>query len=752
MVFECEKKGGFGRHIKGIERAMEKFSKTESTYDMMLELQDYLEDISLARKLQASNVFLLTDEKFTFIIDKFRQKYKFNRIMCKRIMERNMVAAAKKIVAEHPGALTAETVLSKAQVFSLWPVTANETQPFDVMNNKLVSLGGVSSTLPLFLGHVGRSLLVPMILGNEPHAENLMTFIDTFRTYAASVGDIHLDGDEVSVREDLFEVFDALKGVYGDLTTQCKNVDHVLTMGAVGTNGASDLMTMISRAVRGSDYKAKLELICDNASVMKSVVPSLDIHVARLNETGLDALQPSIVAAAKFLIDFCQLVPDASWFDALRTQLTTVSESYVAQTLQIIRQKAQLEDAESVSSVKQAIQLVQGVVGEMSLAFPMDNFHHEWSTLLADAIRANDAKSFEKRFFASLSEFSATFEDNEAPTPACNDKAQHFRTILHQASKAVHFQTSSCSNRLKTLVTDHICQMGSRLTSKWEVTSDVIDELAKFINHKDKATANVMYEMSCFDASVETLRKSVELGKAPTYTEWGPSLTDAKSKMLALEVKLAPQAGSKKSDDVPLAFTNIEALTISFAKHSDNFKDCGAKCIQSLNDEVTPTIARVRAGPIQVAIGWLSDRAPSEWRDFDELTRQFDSSLKSVKLKDIAATLKLLRSLHSSVLVSKELLSCDVACEIPLETLVKDVGLAKMTSCLMRHLTTKAGPEASLRPFVRAEILEATPMFAASVESFVWAVLLPRALAEKTYAIISPKRKHTTSGTDEMLG
>ena len=70
QVMEFEKKGGWGRHIRGAEQAVKRLATNEATMSMSLALQEYIDDVLLARKLQKETIFTLDEVKVDAIIAK----------------------------------------------------------------------------------------------------------------------------------------------------------------------------------------------------------------------------------------------------------------------------------------------------------------------------------------------------------------------------------------------------------------------------------------------------------------------------------------------------------------------------------------------------------------------------------------------------------------------------------------------------------------------------------------------------------
>ena len=67
-----EPKGGWGRSMKGAEKAVKRFNGKAETQKIGLELQEYIDECALARKLQKPSVYDLPDLKLSEIIRIFQ--------------------------------------------------------------------------------------------------------------------------------------------------------------------------------------------------------------------------------------------------------------------------------------------------------------------------------------------------------------------------------------------------------------------------------------------------------------------------------------------------------------------------------------------------------------------------------------------------------------------------------------------------------------------------------------------------------
>lgn len=744
-VMKSEKKGGWGRHIKGVERTVDALAKQDENYDMILDLQEYVEDIHLARKLQADHITLLTDEKFHAILKRLKNaKCKFGNTMQKRFLERNLVCFIKKLIAEPDGMLTEEMLAPKFDLMSMWPSSVGVAPAFDIFDTKLIAIASEPVRHGTFVKYVIKQLVVPMVLKSDIHGKNLVMLLTSLKARVCLVDDLHLDLADASSRSDFIDVANALVGVLGDLTTQCKYIDQITMMADANAKGGPEMLDIVARALRAGPAKHQLELISNNASVLITVSPAIDRHTAALDEASSAVLQVNVAAAAKFLTEYRDHVPQESWLDELRSKVEATATKCFGSSLADVRSKVAASKGDANQDAKFAINQLQLFVNELSLAFPMDAFHLEWAELLADAIRAYDAKSFEGRFLSSLGEFSANFEDNVEPTPASPEKAAAFKACLALCRQDRHFTGDAYKERLGKLITECVGCLAGRLDARWAETADVINELAKFLDHSLKHATKLQVQVCGFDDLLEKLRIAIEMGDGPTREAWQPALAAATSKGLSLQSSLAPRQAPAPEGSL-CDETSKKIINDKFDVLSQLLMGLGTKCQDNLRAEIHLHTKDVSEGCIDPAVKWLGEKQLSDWTDFEEVVAAFETSVKPVKLKDVAGFVKRSRVLLAACKSLAETTGCVLDFGEEIELTTRTCALTKMISCIMRHIVVKGGTDASLRPFVRAEILEASTAFSPTIEGFKWDTYLPAALVSRVRAIISPKRKLASS-------
>jgi hypothetical protein len=735
-VCEAEKMGGWGRHIRGIEKGLGRLAKDPDTHELQVDLEEYLDDVHLARKLQAKHIMLLDEEKFNSIIDRFAGKYEFSNTMNKRFIERRMAKGSEALLKAVDVEVTKEDALAFSLIVSLWPTPQSKKEVFDVKSPTLFSLPFKHSKVPMFVSTVLKKTICPMLADIGKHRRKLLLLLEAAVELFSTVDDIELDIENVNCRNDFMEVAHALQGIFGDLADKPKVLDDVIAIESSHGKGSTDMAQLVVRSLRANKITSdEFDLVCSNATILRTVVPAMANHTAALK--GNQGTHEAIRAGAKFITDYTDHLPTQEWLSEFRTLLQDSAQRCFTESLASIKTALDKPEDAAEVDVKALTQDCQMFLDELSLAFPMDDFHYNWSTDLAEVIRRTDKTSFEAGFLNALSEFSSCFVGRDHPSPPSDAQAELLRDSIQKAIKGQHLTSQANVARVNAAIEAFTGIDINTFDGTWKTSTDVVDELAKFINHQSQKHVGLLFKLCNFDAALTEFRLKLGDGKQPNRSVWQPLVQPLKSHEADVKTTLDqfPETCGDKDNKAAIAQckAKFEDQVESLTGFTNQIKDL-------IEAEIKAYVKRVEDSSLQQGITWLSAQPLAEWVDFKELLRYFETSLKEVKLKAVANELKGCQAFVKVVQKLCDVLAITIDSNSDLIQLGKNLALCKMTSCLCRHFL-KDESDDLLRPYVRAELAEASPVFAASLSEFKWAELLPIALVERMRAVISPKRK-----------
>jgi hypothetical protein len=712
-----------------------------------LDLQEYLDAVHLSRKLQEKQVETLPQDKFESVINVLSGKFSvvFSARMHERFMQRDLNRLSTSFCQSPIGDITNEVVDDLLVRSSAWPVNLADAgfNPCHCVLSHLPSVGDAAK-LRMFKKVVIDAVIVPTLYkcdcdNNEARLTMLLNRATAIIGYT---DDLMLDTNQCRARNDFMEIIEGLSGLFGDIRQQhCKLSDILAIASEAETPSGSDMLREVSRAAYGGAAKAKIELIKANAQALRSVVPSMTEHTEALT-TGENALA-SIVAASKFMVDHAPHVPDEEWLAPLRAQVKEAAEKLFISMLKTIQTALTSGASEEGVAVAPLIVDCRSLLSEVSLAFPMEDFHFNWTSELATHICEHESQAFCAQFFSSLSELSAVFMQREVPKPAAADKVGEFRGFLQKAVKGKHFQGQKDSDTIQDVLKAYVLAVPDRLSWLWQDTVEVLSELANFVGADAKICSQLEmgFRFCAHDCALSELAANLVPEKIVSDANWKTPLTVAKQRVVEISDLLATYSEQALSDDALMTTSVVDAFKNEMDKRHGAFQRSIDKVKDFSEARVATALTQwqvfANGDAVNKTIKWTAGKTFSEWDQWEAILAQYNNTVKKLKPKELVDAIKQGRNMAADRIWLSDILGIDFASEL-LDELIRDMCAIKMTSCIMRTLVKKVGPE-EMRPAIRAEMLEAAPLLGGDfVDIDAW---VPKAIADKIRGVISAKRK-----------
>lgn len=269
---EAEPRGGFGRSIRGAEKAVTKLASDPATVNDSLVLQDHIEDFQLARKLQLSNLRLLQD-RYKVIIEKFKGKpgFTFGDRMDKRFATHAVSRIGQTMCATGIDAVDAVTAFQISSCWSLPHVQGGYDQANPHLS--LCSAMTIKDKIDLFRDKIVTGALVAAI--SESAHNRVLPFLTEGMKQLSALDEVELDTEEVVAKNDFLDVAGAVVGITGDVDGFVEHFNDIVAMlSEAGKPSGSTMMAAVARVMRRvQPYKEYVEMFELNKSAIENIIP-----------------------------------------------------------------------------------------------------------------------------------------------------------------------------------------------------------------------------------------------------------------------------------------------------------------------------------------------------------------------------------------------------------------------------------------------------------------------------------------------
>ena len=743
VAFE-EKKGGWGRHLKGAERAVTKLAKDPATLNMANELQEFLGHVENARKLQDKKICALRDVEYEQAIVDMRRVCPsvFNASMDKRCIGRTAFRA--QVALSTGQLLPKEAMQAHITSVAVWPLQLPRPA-FDHLNAALSSCTRMNSAakVQIFDKYIVNGVMVPLIMRNN--TDKLRQFVSTFMEMSSDVSDLELDTTECQCRTDFLEISQGLLGITGSSNEVADSLDQIIALTVEEQKPSGDyFMAAIARAVRMSNLKVKAKDICDKAPLLQSTLPQLKAHVTKLKNTGGFEQCAALSEAAAFLVDVSQHL-SSSWRGDLEDEVRAACKGNINDAVQNLQSLAGQEDGDVELQVKE----MGKMLSEVALAFPMESFHIELQEQLGEISRDFSNRKFDLAFKTALAEFTASWQGRREPEPPSELCAQALAGFVRKGTPGMHFKDEATQAEITEAVNDFAALFETQFTKPWHEAIATVYELEPFaVNARpnSKLAISLAAAFMKFDGEIAS---SSELAQKPLKesAEFLDSVSHVNNRFLTCTENMKKFAINSNAGD-PIQFESV------FKKYFVDQLAAWNAILEGVNQLQADRIQKILSDSECLQLGvpngggtelWLGATPVQEWTDWDCLVDQYEKTLKKVKAKDLADSIKDVKSASDFLVKYECTVSADLGFKAALQKAAKQLLLIKSTHIIMRDLTSKKKVD-DIRPAIRVELLDIAKAFTPEgkkTSDFGFSSVYPKAMAEKAAAVVSGNKRKT---------
>ena len=589
----------------------------------------------------------------------------------------------------------------------------------------------------MFSEKVVGTLVANWIIQGYKNRARLIAFLVAVRAEVSKISDLQLDTVECQAKNDFEDVCNGVIGFAGDVMSQHKHASEIecIVIAAVAES-PSFMSQSVGRALKAADgWKERVAEFFANNEVMSNLVPKMEAVLQPLLNKHVTG--SAIVDAAKFVVEFTEAVPSEIWLERVRKIPREANAGYYDDKM--ISIATSMADENLVDVASATIMHLQLVLHEVALAFPMDNFHHEMSTEVAQLIGRNQRMIFASEMLSKLSAFTESFVGPDDPQPPTTIVASNLRAALRNGKPGEHFQGPVEQARFADVISWFLQAGASFCSSGWLETIEVLDELNGFWMKPIDPQTSSCFKLACKLAGLHQAMQDHVLSAWECDNAFS---TAELTKVMQLQVE-CKEFVQKLHNNAPTPTVNSFLVVAEgdIASASVSIQEQSVELAAAFNKHVALTVASVnlyaRGDPSSSGASWLGDCPNDEWADWDDLAEQWKRTLKKMKTGTVMQGIEAMKALKDKAAELESLVGVPLDTK-SINTTMGELYLTKLIVQLFRTFTKPIAPE-EMRPSVRAEILEATPWLGGG--EFNYKVSLPLALANKVSDIISAKRK-----------
>lgn len=475
-IMQYERKGGWGRSIRGAEKAVAKLLSKDDTKNYAIELSLHLDLVACARMLQPANLASCLGDRLKPALETLQKA----KVQLHTTTQVNLARkAAEKLCSDlrQRGAQDVNlAAMALYDIISPWPVGPTESASFDSVRPQLGAVVSGSQTVKtrVFTNFIIKSFVVPLLVDKNPKVDLIKCVMTTFVKRMQSLDVLKLNDNDAQVVADFEEITHAIVGLVGSPHDFLDHKEEVLALrDAIGTEGGG-MLTAVANAAKSSTYFSdKLQKLVDAMDSLAEVRPLATKAVEDLSQDS--NLAAALAAGSCLITKYDELVPSEA-LHALKELVQTKANQFYKDAVAANEDSRSMTDAE-VQAGSQALH-------EVCLAFPMDEWANNLQAQFGALTRGVAAKSFGQAMLAATRQLAVSLDANSERPPAGDlDKLTE---ILNQAHEKVHFQDKEQQGAihrcfLSALKFEHV-----RISAEWRPLYATMGELGVFWNDQNR--------------------------------------------------------------------------------------------------------------------------------------------------------------------------------------------------------------------------------------------------------------------------
>lgn len=736
-IMQYEKKGGWGRSIKGAHKAVEKLSRSQETQCDAMELSRHIDLALNARALQPSNLASVMPDKLKSILTSLMQA----KVTIHGSVQMNLV---KKAGDEICGKLqreadTAQHTRTFCKLMSPWRASGSKEEGFDPLN-PCMSLADVPEREKsiAFWKLAIRSFVVPHVLEGEQKHKMVLAFIGEVSQHLSSVDLLDVNGNDAEQISEFLELASGFNALFGSADAFLEHKDEVAAIKNHFSAHGSSPLVLVSNAMGATKfYKEQIDMLMQSSAILMEMQPKAKAVLAKLGGSGADLID-SIVEACSVLVNYSDLAP-AGTLDELKIKTkTSVREALAAATQRIGSNLG-------MAAMSAEVTRCSNMAHELTLAFPMEDWAHDIQAEVGEFGRQHADEAFNNNMAEAMRAMGQHLVAGGTPPP--DSEVDSMQSLLAEAKLGKHFLRPEMQDAMRDLLKGCVTDGLNRLGPQWHGTLRLMLDLMPFA--LDFAgLPGLKYQVKALNVAAD-LQHATE-----TCNNLGQNLADDwaehTKQLIRLQLKLRDTLADQPADQTARAEVQREMDEQGWITKFDELRAASVNSLAALADivkvqmdreveETSKDLTAVAGGdPSMLGKSWLGDTPVSEWSDWEQLLSHAKDTLLKSSPKALKTKLTQAETLLREIRLHNEVFSGNLNVDIArLWALLQAGCVTKATGTIIRTLSKNPDKDAA-RNVIRAELTGLRDKFG---QDFDVKPLLPTALAKEIDNIVAMKRK-----------
>lgn len=743
-MMSTEKKGGWGRTVKGAEKAVANLMKHDDHRQHAQKLQKHLDHANMALLLLPKKIVSLSDEKLVAITLAFKTA----SIAIPASVQVSLVARRCSTllgsIASLSGAKLQKHIEELLDVVCLHGGTV-AAKPFDMQAPCMrdVLPEGRTSASSVFEKAILSRCLVPRISDGEACCSMVCTLLRMLVQHYETVDMLELDAGEAEVLSQIRDIEKTLSGLTGTLSEVVCNKDEIEHLSSLWSGSGDEVWSCaVALAMSQTPYwENKMKSVTKDMKSLEAVQPTLSRLTAAFDGEVL-SFGPHLEEASKALTTHRDIVPE-EWLAPFRTLVVAKAKAWFDAVSGTTSEQSAFSEPSSMTSAS-------NVVRELSMAFPMDQWSHEMEAQMAQHVRLHTARGVTSKLVASVGSLLDSLEDTTCIEPPAEAIINNLNAVLSECQVGEHLKDKDSQKIINAVLGAFEGIAADACNLQWSSCIDVLGELMRFYYHDDLDEAKghiTLLEgvMACLRAVAKCDGCGESLG-----ANWKVDVADLRRAMSDLDTRAKPL-------DIDLASSSSAARTrfgiaiFEVKKRAETTFDqtvCKVRAFRATTHDTHLAQLLPSANGDAAGSGhhWLSSKGLDEWCDWDELAAQFKATLgkispKALKTQIADAELIVKESKEIEQLLGVEFNMEALEQAVVIARISKSVGSVLKTIVNYKKVEDDKSQKDTFRGQVRAELLSFKAAMGEASGSSEYTKAFPKALVSEIADVLSMKRK-----------
>lgn len=738
QVMLGERKGGWGRSIQGVVKAVSRLNKGDDQKAYANELQGYLELLEYCKKLWPDAIMDLTDEMLEVIISAFeKNQVEFADPVQMLLIQRralNLMSAGK---------VANDTTVVK-EVFEVLVPMLHDDEKAEPFNPRKPRMRDVRSVAEATRWNKASSiftkrLMVPNIAVGAEASAIVKACAEVTAERLSTVDYLELEGKAAEVCTDWLDSAKGLIAIVGSVEDFLKNREEFEALDSSSSQGQS-IACVIKGALGTSQYySAIVARRKAQATTLMTVWPR--IKAAKDDLESSSDLSSSLASASQLLVQFADNI-DA---DALAPLQTCIKSK-----CQEMLNKVKDTDAEGMTSSDDECDGSDSMVSkfskalhEVSLAFPSEAWVHDMNAEVGSLLSAQATIDFSKKFLGIMAKLKKELQNAATAPPTAT--VGELTKVLKEATPQLHFKGDDCKSGIKDCLEAFFARISGRCSSAW---LDTAQALLEVLPYSSAGKAN--FPLDCVVSVIglgSAMKLVTELSALLHESTWKSvvaGLVRAKDALKA-EIKksysLQPKVSEEGEPKNTVGCEELDSICDTFLASADEalaqVRNTAKELFETKIGEQEMSVNDLASGS-RHGDGWLAGKALSEWDSWDELLAQYHRTLHSLKPGHFKTLLTDSDNMVNEVVEINGLFGDGFLNLDGLKAAVGNLALTRSIGKIMRWLEKGDKDPDGLRSDVRAELLDLRKRLGTDWD---YKKAMPKALANEMGLILVGKRK-----------